>query len=137
MEPDEGTAFQGLSEVKDFGRETIIECDRPECPYAITKTDLSDNIIVQETKAGYLRLKTSTKNPRWLIYSESNLPTWEARINGDLTTIYTSNYLYQAVFIPPGENDVTFEYPGILEQMKYAAAGFFDRTFDFMDSKSL
>ena len=88
----------------------------------------SDSIATEELRPGYLRLKTNTKTPRWLIYSESNLPTWLARYrdyqlptaNYQPLKIYTANYIYQAVFMPKGENEIIFEYPGLFRQMKYA-----------------
>ncbi|MDO8555275.1 MAG: hypothetical protein Q7R75_01790, partial [bacterium] len=79
-----------------------------------------DLITIEELKNGYLKLKTKTNTPRWLIYSESNLPTWEARINEQLTRIYTANYIYQAVFVPKGEWEVEIAYPGFWRQYIYS-----------------
>jgi hypothetical protein len=120
IEPDEETAFNKMLAVKDFKHTALVECLKPECVYAGYQSSPSDAITVKETKSGYLKLTTYTKYPRWLIYSESNLPTWEARVNGDLAPIYTANYLYQAIFVPPGDNEIIFNYPGMLKQTEYS-----------------
>jgi hypothetical protein len=76
-------ALEELFKIKDFRFETLIECPTNDilCLYSDKKQNSSpsDSLVVRELRPGYLRLKTNTKSPRWLIYSESNLPTWEAR----------------------------------------------------------
>ena len=136
---DDQSAFEELLRVKNFKNTTLIECFDPECLYVQSQADPNDELEIQEIKAGYLRLKTKTRYPRWLVYSESNLPTWEAKLTQLLITnnqllidrnqkletslqlpIYTANYLFQAVYIPPGENEVEFKYPGIWKQTGYS-----------------
>ncbi len=119
IEPDDEKAFDLLMEIKDFKKDILIEC--LECQnYELGIMNQGDEIFVEEIRDGYLRLKTKTVSPRWLIRSESNLPTWEARINGQLTKIYTANYLYQGILVPAGENEIEFKYPGIFKQFSYS-----------------
>ncbi|MDO8555277.1 MAG: hypothetical protein Q7R75_01800, partial [bacterium] len=98
QETNEDKLFEELLKIDNFKEKTLIECSEPICranmetqtnnndlsAEALAKADL---ITIEELKNGYLKLKTKTNTPRWLIYSESNLPTWEARINEQLTRI--------------------------------------------------
>ncbi|MEK6835524.1 MAG: hypothetical protein AABX55_00680, partial [Nanoarchaeota archaeon] len=52
------------------------------------------------------------------IYSDANLPTWEAYIDGQKTSIYTANYLFKSVFVLEGEHEIIFKYPNLWEQDK-------------------
>jgi len=123
-EASEEKLFEELLKIDNFQEETLIECQEPLClaDYQISSQSsvASSQIIVEELKNGYLKLKTKTTNPGWLVYSESNLPTWESRIDGRPTKIYTANYIYQAVFVPEGEHEIEFKYPGVFKQMEYA-----------------
>ena len=114
----EEEAFQAVIKNRDFNSETIIECvsdcQKPGRP------ERTDVIEILSLKDGYLKAKTKSKNPRWLVYSDSNLPNWEAYIDGERTQISAANFIYKAVFVPQGEHEVEFRYPGILEQSQYA-----------------
>ena len=144
--------LEELFKIQDFKSQTLIECPENDTlclqsafSFQSLLSSKSDSIEIQELRPGYLKLKTISKTPRWLVYSESNLPTWEAKIkesriwnlesgnnlnqSSKLQTpnsnfrplkIYTANYIYQAVFIPGGENEIIFEYPGLFKQMRYA-----------------
>jgi hypothetical protein len=169
FETNEEKLFEELLKIKDFKKNTLIECSEPLCLAEVIPVNLprqpatstwqvddpepkpgfgsgDEAIAIQELKNGYLKLQTKTKSPGWLVYSESNLPTWEARIKSNLSAkggsasggkssqisnlsddnkwkplkIYTANYIYQAVFVPAGEHEIEFRYPGVFEQMKYA-----------------
>ncbi|MDP2910466.1 MAG: hypothetical protein Q8N58_01620, partial [bacterium] len=120
---DNQKSFDKLLKISDFKNNTLIECGDNDCSGYKNYYSLNDSVEIKEIKSGYLEVKTSTKHPRWLVYSESNLPTWEVRLNNnpELLPIKTANYLFQAVYIPPGDNTTTFTYPGIWGQMKYSA----------------
>ena len=120
-ETNEEKLFEELLKIDNFTEKTLIECSEPVCITDVARPYSEEDIItVQELTNGYLKIKTKTQFPRWLVYSESNLPTWEARIDGQLTKIYTANYIYQAVFVPAGEHEIEFKYPGAFKQMEYA-----------------
>jgi len=120
IENKEGSAFSELLANPDFKKTTLIECLKPECVYALHRPDPTDKVVIKEVESGYLKVITQTKYPRWLVYSESNLPYWEITIDGQPGRAFTANYLFQAIYVPPGENEVVFEYPGIWRQTKYA-----------------
>lgn len=116
-ESENKEAFEALKEIDDFKKTTLLEKLTPSDPALSTKPDKDDKIELELYTAGNLRLKTSTKNYRFLIFSESRFPDfWQASIDGLNTPIYTANYLYQAVLVPPGENIIEFRYPKLMEQ---------------------
>lgn len=128
VEKDEKTALEQLKTISDFHKETLVECEHRRCfTQAESSESENDQVEIQEHYSGYLRLKTRTNNPRWLVYSESNLPTWEARIDGNLSDIETANYIYQAVYVPAGEHEVEFRYPGVWAQFRYALGDLLSR----------
>ncbi len=95
----------------DFHQLTFIEC--PQCEKQQIKENTFPEINIEAYQAGLLRLKTKTNQSQWLIFSESNLPTWQATIDGQITEIYTANYLYQAIEVPAGQHLIEFKYQGI------------------------
>ncbi|MBI2062876.1 MAG: hypothetical protein HYT61_01385 [Candidatus Yanofskybacteria bacterium] len=116
---DEAKAFDALLAIKNFKNTTLVECASGDCAYS-GQPNFKDSLEIIEKKEGYLKVKTQTKNPRYLVYSESNLPYWEARIDGKMSPILMANYAYQAVLVPPGEHLVEFQYPGPITQFKYS-----------------
>ena len=135
-------AFEELLKVKDFNKLTLIEISKSD-PRSPTSGDLEvglqmpenqpmsdfggilkSDFNIQEFRPEYVKIKTSG-NGGWLIYSDANLPTWEAYIDGQKTEIHTANYLFKAVFVPKGEHEIIFKYPGLWGQFKYAIRNVF------------
>ena len=107
-------AFEELLEVRDFHELTLIEATGDE-----QQTVNNGKILAIETfESQSVKLKTGGGG--WLIYSDANLPTWEAYIDSRKTQIYTANYLFKSVFVPQGEHEVIFKYPNLWEQDKAA-----------------
>ena len=65
-------------------------------------------------------MRTSASIGRWLVFSEQNLPFWEATIDGKPAHIEIANYTFKGVFVPAGEHVVEFTFPGIFAQTKYS-----------------
>lgn len=107
-------AFEEILKVKDFHNQTLIECEK-NCPES--KLFMSD---INNLKFESQMVKIKTSGSGWLIYSDANLPTWEAYIDGQKTQIYTANYLFKSVFVPRGEHEVVFKYPNLWGQYKAA-----------------
>ena len=116
---DSQSAFDELLKVKDFHELTLIECakDCPKISMSDFKNSPKSDIDIFESQL--IKIKTSGDGG-WLIYSDANLPTWEAYIDNQKTSIYTANYLFKSVFVPKGEHEIIFKYPGLWEQDKYA-----------------
>ena len=85
------------------------------------KTSDTDSVTLEEIGPGHATLTVHTAHARWLVYTESHIPTWAATINGVPSPIYTANYLYQAVMVPAGESSALFAYPPLFDQLAIAA----------------
>ncbi len=58
----------------------------------------------------YVEIHTRTADQTLLILSDSAYPGWTATLDGQPTPIYTTNYLFRGVALPPGEHTVNFRY---------------------------
>ncbi len=110
-------AFEELLKVKDFHNLTLIECQK-DCSVSNSFKIQNSKLEILEFESQLVRIKTQESG--WLVYSDANLPTWEAYIDNQQTPIYTANYLFKSVFVPKGEHEVVFRYPGLWEQDKAA-----------------
>ncbi|MBI5118084.1 YfhO family protein [Candidatus Poribacteria bacterium] len=55
-------------------------------------------------------IKASPKAAAFLVLGDSHYPGWKAYDNDKETHIYQANYLFRAVYLPPGEHLVRFSY---------------------------
>lgn len=115
--------FEELLKVKDFHEMTLIEIS-PKSQIPDTKYQIQNTKIEIETFEPQL-VKIKTQGGGWLVYSDANLPTWEAYIDGQKTEIFIANYLFKSVFVPQGEHEVIFKYPNLWGQFKYAFKNIF------------
>ncbi len=93
----------------DFFDLTLIECKDCQA-YTNNKKGLG-TLNIEEYKNGLIKIFVNNEaGPNWLIFSESNLPGWQAKIDGVKTDIYTTNYIFQAIKIPAGKHLVEFKY---------------------------
>lgn len=88
---------------------TFIEC--ADCEPREADTSKNDIMLKRHTN-GSLRLKVNIEKGGWLIFSEADIPGWVAKIDSKMSKIYTANYLFQSIFVTPGEHLVEFEYIG-------------------------
>jgi len=89
----------------NFNEVTFIECS--DCK---TAGRGEGEIKAIEYSSGYLKLKTRLMADAWLVFNESNLPGWEARIDNQKTKIYSANYLFQGIMAPAGEHEIVFQF---------------------------
>src|SRR3989344_1488238 len=109
-------AFEVFKTIDDFNRTTLLEKLTLNDAALVSKADPRDTLELQLYTAGTLRIKTNTQNHRFLVFSENRQPCWKVMINGKPAPLYTANYLFQAVLVPPGENIVEFRFPSLWEQ---------------------
>lgn len=112
-------SFEELLKVKDFNELTIIEATSGK-----QQATGGGRVLTTETFEPQL-VKIKTQGGGWLVYSDANLPTWEAYIDGNKTEIRTANYLFKSIFVPEGAHEVVFKYPNLWGQFKYAAKNVF------------
>jgi hypothetical protein len=116
--------------------------DSPEAALALVLEpgfDLSEILVLEEanhadlpngTAEGAAELQESndpgmelimvdTPGGSWLLLSDVWYPGWQARVDDVETTILRANYLFRAVWVPPGEHTVEF----IFRPTLYALGG--------------
>jgi len=59
-------------------------------------------------------VEADMENAGFLVLSDTYHPDWEARVNGEPSKIYFTNYLVRSVFLPPGQHTVRFRYEPFL-----------------------
>jgi len=94
------TSTVGVLETKDCASSTIAE---------------NHNVKINnlEIKPGLISFSAEAGKPSWIVINETYLPGWHAYINKGETEIYPANFLFQTIKIPPGINQITFEFRGI------------------------
>jgi len=65
--------------------------------------------LVQDNGAS-IEIRTSGKQPSFLVLADFHYPGWQATINGRPTHIFRTNYIQRGVLLPSGENLVRFEF---------------------------
>lgn len=107
----ENELLREMSKTKDFGEITFVEC--ASCPAAFPDKN-SVEILHYENRE--LRVKVSSEAGGWLVFGESFMPGWEARVDGADTPIYRANYILQGIYVPAGKHKVEFKYTGVISQ---------------------
>jgi hypothetical protein len=110
-----------------------IQADSPEVALSqVLESDFdpSNTIILEETNRAVLPIGTTegvaelkesadpgtelisvdTPSGSWLLLSDVWYPGWQAWIDDVETTIYRADYLFRAVWLPPGEHNVEFHF---------------------------
>ncbi|MBI2121730.1 MAG: hypothetical protein HYT98_01275 [Candidatus Sungbacteria bacterium] len=103
-------------EKRDFSQITYIDCVK--CASGIIAADdagISEFVL----RNGFFEFKTKSKKDAWLVVSESNLPGWQAEIDGVPAEIVRANGLYMALAVPSGFHTVTVRYEGIMGEAKW------------------
>lgn len=58
----------------------------------------------------HLVIETNADKPAVLVVSEAHYPGWTARVNGQPTAIYATNYLLRGIVLPAGRHRVEMRY---------------------------
>ena len=65
---------------------------------------------ITEYRPEYVRIRTETSGPAYLVLTDSHYPGWRAFLDGQETPILRANHLFRAVDLPPGSHLVEFQY---------------------------
>ena len=58
-------------------------------------------------------MEAVTPSPAYLVFSEVWYPGWQARLDGEPTSLLRANYAFRAVYLPVGEHTVELTFsPG-------------------------
>ena len=90
--------FEGLPLVRPrFGQ----PLDPTAVPVAATITDITSD---------RLRIETPDGPGGFLVLTDLYHRGWRARIDGQVTPVYLANFLFRAVYLPPGPHTIEFEF---------------------------
>jgi hypothetical protein len=70
----------------------------------------TDGAMIRSYTAERVQIQTRTAGEALLVLGDTAFPGWVATVDGRPAPIYTTNYLFRGVMIPPGEHTVIFEY---------------------------
>lgn len=85
----------------------------PHGTSSVTSTELSGNhkrVLVRMERAGLL------------VVNDVNYPGWRVAVDGVRQDLLTANYLFQAVVVPKGEHQITFEFRPLSVQVGLAVS---------------
>jgi hypothetical protein len=91
----------------DFRDQVILE---GVVPLDIEIGDTGTVIEASEVGPGDTRVMVNATEGAWLVVADTWYPGWQAELDGEAVEIYKANYLFQAVYVPPGEHTVHFIY---------------------------
>jgi hypothetical protein len=98
---------------KTFDPEKIVLLDEEPKNFACVENTLKDKqkpVTIVAYESNSVELSVNSSERRLLFLSDSYYPGWKATINGKNTEILRANYLFRAIIVEPGENEVIFEY---------------------------
>lgn len=103
----ENEAFNMLVKSKtDFSKNTIIE-ESVDNDNNKSRLPNKSKIELIRYKPNEINIKAWTKNKSIMILSDSHYPGWEAYNNEKKVKIYRANYLFRAIKLKPGLNDIS------------------------------
>jgi hypothetical protein len=73
-------------------------------------TEQSKNVQLLEFDANVVRLKTAFPTKKFLVYNDSFYHGWQAFINGNEVPLYKANVAFKGIWVPAGEQVVTFRF---------------------------
>ena len=63
---------------------------------------------IVEYSANKVVIKTENKSQGFLVLTDSFYPTWRAKIDGNKTKIYRTDYNFRGIFVPKGKHTIEF-----------------------------
>jgi hypothetical protein len=61
-------------------------------------------------RPGFFHLKTTCEQPSILRLAEKHDPNWKAMVDGKPATLLRADYIFQALYLPPGVHEVVLKY---------------------------
>jgi hypothetical protein len=92
----------------NFSDHVVIETEISK--EVINCVDKNYKIELVSEKANYLQVKVDTPTPGYLVVSDTWYPGWKSYINGKYQKVEKANYLFRAVRLDAGVNEIKFVY---------------------------
>lgn len=80
-------------------------------------------VEVAAYRSGAVTLKTSAGQPAVLRACEKYMPYWKATLDGKPVPLFRCDYLFQGVFVPAGQHEITLTYAPRMPTFKAQVAG--------------
>ncbi|HEY47920.1 MAG: hypothetical protein AMJ88_00905 [Anaerolineae bacterium SM23_ 63] len=106
-----GSAAEALSSVSepDFDPMRIVVLEDDAVPSLPTGGG-GEVVHIETSDPGLVPLRVETIRGSWLLLSDTWYPGWSAELDGAKTRLYKADYLFRAVWVPPGKHSVEFRY---------------------------
>jgi hypothetical protein len=89
---------------------------------AFDKPDAVDDVQINRVSANQVDVVATTSQPGYLVLTDAFYPGWQATINGTPARILRANYMFRAVALEPGTNQVIFRYQPLSFMLGLCAA---------------
>ncbi len=97
------------------------------------------SVDILEREAGEIKLFTDRQEDGFVVVTESYYPGWQAHVNGEKREVMRGNYIFMAIPVEAGANEITLSYES--RNLKYGAAlslvGLFIVIFVFIYSEKV
>ncbi len=77
---------------------------------AVLAPSREDRVGIVDNGATRVVVQASSGGAGLLVLNDTYYPGWKAYVDGQETEIYRANYLFRAVYLPPGDHTVEFVY---------------------------
>ena len=68
------------------------------------------SVEIKKYTPNFIAIQTVSTASSFLVLTDSYYPGWEAKIDGNETHIFRTDYTFRGVKIPEGRHEVTFTY---------------------------
>ncbi len=92
------------------GQIVILESDTPIPALTPGALSTASTATIIRENPQVVEIQTQSAAASYLVLLDTFYPGWVATVDGQETPIYRANYLARAIFLPPGEHLVRFEY---------------------------
>jgi len=72
----------------------------------------SEQFQLLDYRSNFIKFKTNYSDKKFLVYNDSFHRGWKAFVNGGEVEILRANVAFKGLFLPPGENIVSFHFVG-------------------------
>lgn len=107
----ENIAFVNPGENTDFLKaknDSAFDERRSQTAEVLLRGD--SRIIIEDSDVNYIKLKTSLKNKKFLVYTDSYHPNWKLYVDGKERPVYRAMYAFKGFWVPAGEHTVLLRY---------------------------
>src|SRR3989344_3306488 len=110
-----------LTELRQKGKRYFPQTTYIDCVKCASGARAADDAGISEyvLRNGFFEFKTKSVKNAWLVVSESNLPGWQAEIDGVPVGIVRANGLFMALAVPSGFHIVTVHYEGMIGEAPF------------------